>query len=74
METKNKIEKFINELFNNKEIHDNFIKIDTSLNYHEIYFKTIIYSGQINILNNYGLKFFIQIFNREELILYIYKN
>ena len=74
MKTNEKIEKFLNEVLKNKEIHDNFIKIDNSLHYYEIYFKTIIYSGQINILNNYGLKFWIQSINARELILFIYKD
>lgn len=71
METKNKIEKFINQLVNNKEIHDNFIKTENFKHYCGVYFKDSIYSGQIKILNNYGLNFFICSFNERELILYI---
>lgn len=72
MKTKNKIEKFLNQL-NNKELHDNFIKYEEHKDFYLLYFNDLIYSGQFNILNTYKLKFYVQNITQKELILYIYK-
>lgn len=74
MKTEKKIEKFLTQILNEKEYHDNFIKTENIKHYYSVYFKDTIYSGQINILNNYGLKFWIQSINARELILFIYKD
>ena len=73
MQTKNKIEKLLNQLVNNKEIHDNFFKYEETEKFFLIYFNDLIYSGQFNILNIYKLQFYIQNVTQKELILYIYK-
>ena len=73
MKTKNKIEKFLNEVLKNKEIHDNFIKIEEEKKVYCLFFKNCIYSGQIKIFNHYGLNFYVQSYDPKELILIIYK-
>jgi len=80
MKTKNKIELnnldrinlLINTLINDKQNNDNYISHTFNERFCCIVFKDLIYSGQINILINYQLSFYIQRFNNQDLILKVY--